>query len=437
MPPTSRAIVAITGMLLAMAILILAIAQPWSVDPAAEAGRVEARDPAPPEDDASQSRPISPSASAAQGVIEVGPDSDLQAAIDGAPPGSVLRLHEGTYRPIELRAALTIEAAGDGEVVISGAIDAWDAGILVRNAPDVQIRGITVRGNTLGVYLLNSPGVIIEDNVVTDNAFGLEIHGETRGTIVRRNRIVDNDRFLDPSRSAGGINLFETSGSITITENSILHNDSVGIEIYGMDDAVIDSNTIAGSADAIETGTADGGDCRNNEITRNLIYQTSTRSEERGIWLRCLSESLVANNTIYGMDRFGIGVSEKGDHSGPIDDLRIVNNLIVGSPALWLSGGLPDSVVIDHNGISPCGGETCNNPQPELVTVGDARFRDLESLQSSTPYMGAGTQADPAFVDPSSGDFRLQSESPAIDRGTPIGLAYEGTAPDLGHVESE
>ncbi len=43
---------------------------------------------------------------------------------------------------------------------------------------------------------------------------------------------------------------------------------------------------------------------------------------------------------------------------------------------------------------------------------------------------------DPAFVNWSGNDFRLRSESPAIDKGVPVGRAYSGAAPDLGAYET-
>ena len=42
---------------------------------------------------------------------------------------------------------------------------------------------------------------------------------------------------------------------------------------------------------------------------------------------------------------------------------------------------------------------------------------------------------DPLFVNPSTNDFHLQANSPAIDAGIDVGLPYVGAAPDLGAFE--
>jgi hypothetical protein len=56
-------------------------------------------------------------------------------------------------------------------------------------------------------------------------------------------------------------------------------------------------------------------------------------------------------------------------------------------------------------------------------------------LQGGYPGIG-NISASPLFLDPSQGDYRLQDTSPCIDRGTNIGLPFNGAAPDLGAWES-
>lgn len=368
--------------------------------------------------------------------VHLYPGDAVQSRIDSAAPGTVFSLHAGSYSKLKLRSGITLQSAGDGEVVISGATGSWDAGLWIKEVSNVTIRGVTVRGNTLGIFLRDAPGAVIEDNLITDNAFGLEIHALTAGTVIRNNRIRDNDRYLDPGRKAGGMNLFNTHGGITVFGNSILNNDSVGIEIYGTDDALITQNVIAGSSDAIETGTASGGDCKNNVISRNVIYGAGHRSEERGIWLRCLSSSTVAHNTIYGMDKFGIGVTASGQFSGPITNLRIMNNAIAHGRAFWLGSGLPASVVIDYNNASPCIAASCPAFGHLVATLATTNYATLSAFQAGTPYMDHGLSVDPHLVDPDARDYRIAFSSPLVDRGIDLGWGFLGAAPDIGRHET-
>jgi hypothetical protein len=45
---------------------------------------------------------------------------------------------------------------------------------------------------------------------------------------------------------------------------------------------------------------------------------------------------------------------------------------------------------------------------------------------------GRNVLADPLFVDPKNGDFRLQADSPCLGEGADVGMLFKGKAPDLG-----
>ena len=368
-------------------------------------------------------------------TIHVYPSQNVQAKIDAAPSGTTFVLHGGTYRPLKLHSGITLRGARGERAVVKGATGDWDAGIWIKDASHVTVRNLVIRGNTLGVFMRNVRHSVIEDNVVTDNAYGLEIHARTTGTVVRDNKIRQNDRYLDPGRRAGGINLFDTYGGIRISGNRIIGNDSVGVEYYGADEVTLRGNVIAGSADVIETGTEDGGACRHNRIVRNVFYHAHQQPEERGVWLRCFSRSLVANNTFFGLDKHAIGITTSGAFSGPIGHLRILNNAMVRGRALWMSGRLPSSVTIDYNEAQPCGSSSCPDFGRVLATRGSSNYLTVRELRASTPYMNHGISVAPRFVDARHHDFHLRSTSRLIDRGTLLGISFEGLAPDLGRWE--
>ena len=90
-------------------------------------------------------------------VIEVVPgEGTLQAALDTAPPGAVLRLAPGIYPgPVSIDRPLTLEGA-PGAILDGGG----RGRVLSVAAPDVVVRGLTVRNSGLslaetdaGIYL--------------------------------------------------------------------------------------------------------------------------------------------------------------------------------------------------------------------------------------------------------------------------------------------
>src|SRR5207248_2988426 len=80
------------------------------------------------------------------------------------------------------------------------------------------------------------------------------------------------------------------------------------------------------------------------------------------------------------------------------------------------------------------------------VSVGNAptiRSNDVYLL-SGNNYTGISDQTgingnisvDPGFSNVIGGDYHLAANSPAIDRGVSVGIAFAGSAPDLGAYES-
>lgn len=109
----------------------------------------------------------------------------------------------------------------------------------------------------------------------------------------------------------------------------------------------------------------------------------------------------VINNTLYGCNLNGILLDD-------VSETTIVNNIVA----------LPRYAPLDGNTVS--NSDVSNN----LFWVG---------MQES--YGTHAISATPAFVDAEAGDFRLQSNSPAIDAGKPIAPGYTGNAPDIRAVE--
>jgi parallel beta-helix repeat protein len=398
---------------------------------------------------------------AATCTITVSAGSSVQQKVDSAPSGSVICLRGGTHGRFTItRSGLTVQsypgetATISGQTLVKGVTSAtlstlrftgatsrFQAGLRVEASSGVKVLGNRMSGNSLGIFLFNATNTLVEKNTVTDNAFGIEVHRTTTGTIIRGNRIEANNRYLDASRSAGGMNLYKTSGGITVSGNEFIANREVAIEIYAASDIVISGNRMTGSNDLIETGTESGARCNNLRIVRNIGWNGSIGSggEERGFYLRCASNSVVAHNVLDGMDKFAFGLySGSGGFNGSIEGLRIHNNISVRGRAYSIDSSIPTSVKINYNLITRCASGTCPVHGSNLAYVaGKGNTTSISTLRT-WGYEANGISADPLFVDRAARDYRLRSDSPAINKGlrlSGINDSFLGSAPDIGRFE--
>lgn len=401
---------------------------------------------------------VAPSGDDANPGTEEAPWRSLQHAFDATPAGGIAYMRGGTYQGASLtRSGVAVASyAGEtavvnGTVEIRGVIAAMIHGLVAQSATEtfragfhiVDSQGVTLtsnvaRGNSLGIFLENTTASALVGNTMTGNAYGLEVHGRTDGTTVSGNTITQNNGYLDPGRSAGGVNFYRTSGGITFAGNTVSHNREVALEIYGASDLLISGNVLTGSNDLIETGTESGWSCNNLRVIHNLGYNSgTTEPHESGFYLRCASNSLVAHNTLVGLDRFAFGLMSGGPFGGSIENLRIVNNIAAYGRPYSLDSCLPNSVTIDYNLTQPTAGPL-NGDAVAWVACQSTQAHSIEELRAMTGYDVNGALADPRFVNVAAGDYGLGADSPAIDAAltlSGINDGYVGSAPDTGRWE--
>ena len=340
----------------------------------------------------------------------------LGKAGEFAQPGDVIRVRAGTYT--ELQQCESCDDESVLQVVVAGRSDAWiryvaepgervritgNGGALygifiretytgvipnyisiegfevsdfavncvtVRKTSDVIIRGLDVSGCASGsMGILESKRVTVEYNKIHDNALSgytsaVSVWHCGVGNVVRGN-LIWNNVDVDSHETEGHGIIMDTcldAGGLLIENNVIWHNEGWCMAIYHSDNSVIRNNTCwQNGGNRPSTGeVAVLG--RNHKVYNNIFIP---RAGQLALHLREKSPNYVGHlNTL--------------DEDGNI---------------LWAPN------------------------QARVVAWSFGTVRSVAEYQQQNPQgWGQNTlQVDPQFANPSSGDFRLSSGSPAVD----------------------
>jgi len=361
---------------------------------------------------------------AAQTTIRVPTDQPtIQAAIGAAVAGDTVLVAPGTYveRLNFLGKAITVASSGGPAVTV---IDGNGAGVVVTfnsgESRSAALRGFTVTnggGFSGGGIAVSSASPTIESNVITGNT------------------------------GCDGIGISVSFGSPRIANNEITHNvrsgcsggvGGAGIKVGGAGAAVIEGNVIAdnsltgGSGGGISLFAAGVPVIRNNVIVRNSVSGVSPAAQGGGIWIVNQSDALIVQNLIAGNsagEGGGVYWLVPSGARGP----RLVSNTIADNlatvagrgSAVFADGFDVNAALVNNVLIAPAGQTAlyCGNfNDPNAPAI---RFNDVYA-GGSVAYGGiCGDQtsvngnrsADPAFVAPANGDYRLAPGSPVVDAG--------------------
>lgn len=154
--------------------------------------------------------------------------ASLQSAIAGAHPGDVLILSQGSYGAAVIDKPLVID--GQGLAVVDGG---HQGTVLTVTADDVTLRGLHVQASGRRNEALDSgikvvKGVHrarIEDNVLTDNMHGIDIHGAI-DCLARGNTITG---LQDPHMVARGNGFYVWNAPGTVIEDNVVRYGRDGI----------------------------------------------------------------------------------------------------------------------------------------------------------------------------------------------------------------
>ncbi|HEX3218560.1 MAG TPA: right-handed parallel beta-helix repeat-containing protein [Candidatus Limnocylindria bacterium] len=407
------------------------------------------------------------------------PWATLQHAADTVEPGTTVVVGPGTYAGFTMRrsgapGAQILFRAADGVrpsiqdtkrrylVLLQGARDVELSGFEIRAASQHEGAGIFVEqgsariwisGNHLvdnqsfGVLIASSQDVTVTGNDISGSASGVRTRGAVPGTVITDNDIHANDLMVvndpEPNNDTGGqgVAVSLSSGPITIRDNRIWGNrarsfdygeDGAAFEIFGSSHVLIEENVMWDNETVMETGTNATQECVDITFVRNVAFARSTWGESKGILLRCAKDSLVAQNTLYGMDAWVLQFRNRPGtgFAGSLENLTVVNNILSGAIALYVLDPLPASSKVDFNLVDSRVGVQARS---------EGRYiNSLSQVQSLLGIQRSGRYGPLGLVDPEQQDVHLKAGSPAIDGGMRlpgINDDFAGTAPDIGRFE--
>jgi nitrous oxidase accessory protein len=260
---------------------------------------------------------VLPAAGARAGIIHVARGESVVQALSQAAPGDTLQLAAGTFHGdlvVDLP-GLTIE--GEPGAVLEGS----GTGDAIRvTAPDVTIRGLTIRGSGLTLIDKNS-GIFldhqadrarVEDNRLEDNLIAVYLDGP-HDAIVRGNRI-QGLRRLRLSERGPAISLWNTPGS-QIVDNDIRFGRD-GVFSVTSSRNVVRGNSFHDLRFAVHLMyTSDSEVAGNlsvgNEVGYVLMYSdhlyvhdnVSDGDRDHGLLFNYANESRIEDNAVRGSDK--------------------------------------------------------------------------------------------------------------------------------------
>jgi parallel beta-helix repeat protein len=299
-----------------------------------------------------------------------------------------------------------------GAIIRPNNLGSWWYMLRTKNAHDLIIDGFVFDGINQSyagehVYLDSGSHDITIQNCELKNALDLARFGQdvSFGMSMEQSSTY-NLRFTNNKIHDIGIGAvpgqpfysygFYWHGRDSIFENNEVYNCSgFAIHFYtvypGMNNNIFRNNSLHDNG--LSGLLLSGG--QNTQAYNNLIYNNGWRGGAGGINVGQFGGQSAANNNIY-------------------------NNTIFqnAEPCIVMASTSSGSVV--RNNI-------CYNNASDTVEVqGGATVTVDHNLLGMNPF----------FANAAARDFHLQANSPAIDTGVNVGLSYNGSAPDLGVLES-
>ena len=434
---------------------------------------------------------IVPELSHAVIVSKTGGDYNrIQDALDNAVPGDTIYVKEGTYKEkLEFYRGgsrgmgyIVLKNYENDKVVLDGRGIRDDSMVYINNQSYIVIQGFEIINN---LNVRNGAAIMIEghgSNIEIRNnkihemrgrqAMGITVYG-TSSTPYEYIIIDWNEIFNSEPKKTGAIHINGNVRNFKVINNSVHDVNSAGIDIIGGEtwikgyfpqNGLCKNNVVYRARSKIRSDNFAGihvAGARDITIEGNRIYDNNI-GINIAAWKKGVDTTgiVVRQNIIYSNDNEGMSFGGYERRSGRVINSEFYNNVLYKNGVEMggdgeLNGRFASNNVIANNIIfagrqgiiyASWNGDDGNtfdnncyyrqaNSEKVPFFVNDTGFEDFREYRSSTSRDRNSIFSDPLFNNERSHDFTLKKNSPCIDTGVDMGLAYSNAAPDIGAFE--
>ncbi|MBI3608695.1 MAG: PKD domain-containing protein [Nitrospirae bacterium] len=236
-------------------------------------------------------------------------------------------------------------------------------------------RNTATFANSYGIAISGSSGVLIGSNVISDNTS----HGVYMGSSTTGATIQDNDSFRNgkPGGGADGIMVYSASG------NAVLRNRSHGNQGTGLEFRSSANNNLS-----IENLSWNNGDHGYDHVGAAGTHHVG--------------------DVAWGNTNDGFAIQSTSTNTAIFNSITANNGLTTNGFDLWVDSGSVTGFVSHDNII-------WNSSSAAPIKYISTLYSTVAAFTAATGQDTRSIQADPRFLNPGSGDFRLLAGSPAID----------------------
>ena len=362
------------------------------------------------------------------------PFCTVSEAASLAVAGQTVEVASGTYAenvtPAHSGAAgspIIFTGAPGAHVVITGKA-AGSNGFTILGKNYITIRNFTISGTSgHGISAASACSFLrIIGNHITDA--GRSTNSSTIKSAINLNVATHSliqDNVLDHNTSSG-VYLAPGSDDDTVDHNDVSFNATRYTNPSGVYDRLAPGIDIRGASNTISNNISHDNDdsgiqlvqgAHQNIVVNNVLYHNkdypNSKAGDHGIDVSGAPDNAVVSNTVY--ENVTAGINVEGASTGTTLDNNIsINNGLPSSPRtkgdIRVTSNAISGTFIDYDEIymtSTTGTIiTWNSETFKSLAALHARYRDVETK---------GLQANPNWVSPGSGDFRLTKDSSAID----------------------